>query len=158
MHKNMNKEILKYSIYYLELRKDEYGNVLNPYIGNATWIKSTKDYDHTNFELHHVIPFTDWEKNTKNVRNLIKNNALILLPKVMHQHLENSIYRLSKEDFKKIYGISPDKILFDINSRLKRVSELFYMESDNKQKKLFFSLTEDIFNEEDCKCFDSISA
>ncbi len=110
LHKNMNEEIKKYNgrIFYFDVNKKK--------IRRAEWIFSTADYDHNFFELHHVVPFTDWERNTRNVQSLV-NNALILIPKVMHQHIENPIYKLNKEDFEKIYGITPDLILFDINSR-----------------------------------------
>lgn len=125
----MNNEIKKYAndIYYCELRYDSAGNVLTPHIGRADWINSTKDYDHCSFELHHVVPYTDWERNTKNVREIVGKNALILLEKRMHQHLENPIYRLSKKDFERVYGINPDVILFDVNSRLERTQDLFYI-------------------------------
>ncbi len=129
----MNNEIKKYSndIYYCELRYDSAGNVLTPHIGRADWINSTKDYDHCSFELHHVVPYTDWERNTKNVREIVGKNALILLEKRMHQHLENPIYRLSKKDFERVYGINPDVILFDVNSKLERNCDLFYKISDD---------------------------
>ena len=117
--KDMQKEIAKYQgyIFYYEMSTRQ--------IYPATWIQTLDDYNHLEFELHHVVPFTDWEKNTKNVRSIIQHNALILIPKVMHQHLEHPIYKLSKEDFERIYGINPDVILYDINSRLPRTKNIF---------------------------------
>lgn len=124
----MNNEIKEHinHIYYLEERFDFAGNKLTPHIDRAYWINSTKDYDHSSFELHHVVPYTDWKLNTKNVQKLVEHQALILLPKVMHQHLENPIYRLSKADFERVYKINPDKILFDVNSKVERTCNLFY--------------------------------
>lgn len=129
----MQKEINKYQgwIFYLEERKDKYNNRLAPIIKPATWINSTKDYSHS-LELHHVVPYTDWELNTRNVQNIIKNNALILIPNTferpMHQHLENPEYKLDKEDFEKKYLINPDVILFDINSKLPRTADVFMLD------------------------------
>lgn len=132
MRYNMNSEINKWDIYYLEQRYDITGNALTPHIKPAVWINSTKDYDHFSFELHHVIPYTDWERNTKNVREKTGGkNVLILLPKVMHQHLENPVYKLSKPDFERIYKIHPDEILYDINSRQKRKKDLFFIYPTN---------------------------
>lgn len=117
----MNKEIQKYqgNIYYYD-RVDHR-------IKLANWIDSIDDYNH-NCELHHVVPYTDWEKNTKDVRVKVGHNALILLPKQMHQHLENPMYKLSKSDFEKFYSIHPDEILYDVNSRIPREKELFFID------------------------------
>lgn len=152
LHKNMNEEIKKYNgrIFYFDVNKKK--------IRRADWISSTADYDHYFFELHHVVPFTDWEKNTRNVQSLV-NNALILIPKVMHQHLENPIYKLNKEDFERIYGISPDLILYDINSRnssnannLFTINTSTLIQADNTLPlSANFLLTE-----EDLSCFDEI--
>lgn len=128
--KDMQKEIKKYQgrIFCLEERKDKYGNLLAPVIKTANWITSTTSYSH-DCELHHVVPFTDWELNTGKVREIVKNNALLLLPnsfeRPMHQHLENPIYKLNKADFEAKYHINPDEILFDVNSKLPRTAELF---------------------------------
>lgn len=144
--KNMQKEIEKYrgKIFYLEERKDRYENILTPAIKPAAWINSTKDYDHSIFELHHVVPFTDWELNTKDVQTK-ENNALILIRKIMHQHLENPEYRLSKENFEKTYKINPDIILFDINSKLPRTAELFTKNTEDER-----------LSNNDLSCFDEI--
>lgn len=149
--KDMQKEIEKYrgKIFYLEERKDKYGNILTPIIKPATWINSIKDYDHCTFELHHVVPFTDWELNTKDVQTKA-NNALILIRKIMHQHLENPEYRLNKEKFEEIYKINPDIILFDINSKLPRTAELF-----TKNDKGAFSF---VLSDDDLSCFDEIDS
>lgn len=126
LKKDMQKEIQKYQgkIFYLKESVDQYGNCLTPTIEPAHWINSTADYCHCTFELHHVVPFTDWELNTGNVQEKVEN-ALILIRKITHQHLENPEYKLSKKEFERVYGINPDVILFDINSKLPRTSELF---------------------------------
>ena len=106
--KIMNDEIQKY--------KGDIYAVVNGKLVKMPFIDSTKDYDHMMFEMHHYVPFTDWELNTKNVRNKV-DQKLILIPKVMHQHLENPIYRLSPEKFEQVYGIKPQLLLFDVNRR-----------------------------------------
>lgn len=153
MKMNMNNEIKKYQgqIYFY----DRVEHTIN----SANWIESIDDYNHNSYELHHVVPYTDWEKNTKDVRVKVGHNALILLPKVMHQHLENPVYKLSKSDFEKYYDIHPDEILFDINSRLPREKELFISQlfkrnwqgnsSSQTVSSLPFSLTLDDLTMED---------
>jgi len=143
MQKDFNKEIKKYPVYYLEERYDSAGNRLAPGIRKAYWVSSVKDYNHYELELHHAVPFTDWEKNAKNVQGYV-SQRLILLPKKMHQHLENPVYRLSKADFERVYKINPDKILFDINSKIPRTANLF-SEGIN-----FGILAENPFKEEEC--------
>ena len=116
--KDMQLEIQKYQgrIYYY----DEVDKQIYP----ANWVHSLEDYNHYGYEAHHIIPYTDWELNTKNVKDYYVN-ALVIIPKVMHQHLENPEYKLPKEVFEKIYGINPDSIYLDINSRIPRTCELF---------------------------------
>lgn len=127
MKMNMNAEIQKYKgrIYYYEQSTHE--------IIKADWINSTDDYNHDDFELHHVVPHTDWEKNTRNVRDIVKENALIGIAKKMHQHLENPLYKLSKSDFERVWGIHPDEILYDVNSRLPREKDLFFVHMADEQ-------------------------
>lgn len=141
MRKSMNEEIQKYStrIYCFIERKDKCGNLLKPLIKPTYKINSTADYNHFEYELHHIVPFTDWEKNTKNIRKIFKNNALILLPKKMHQHLENPVWKLSKEDFERIYNINPDVILFDINSlnTKKECCLIDYIDNKTEPEKTF---------------------
>lgn len=135
MKMNMNKEIQKYKghIYYFDCVTHD--------IRPAAWIDSIDDYNHQRYELHHVVPYTDWEEVNilresdkplpPKYDTMPKHNALILIPKIMHQHLENPIYRLPKDKFEQVYGIHPDLILFDINSRFTRVKKLFYLEQSH---------------------------
>ena len=142
MRKDMQKEIEKYQgrIFYF----DEVTKEILP----ANWIKTLEDYNHFIAELHHIIPYTDWETNAKDVRDKYIN-ALILLPKVMHQHLENPVYKLRKEIFQKIYGIHPDRILLDVNSKIPRKEKLFTEEF--VLKSLFDSDIADCFSNIDFK-------
>ena len=114
----MNEEIKKYQgrIYYLNQGKDFWGNEVAPTIEEATWINSTADYDHNFFELHHMIKFTHYEQNQSYYNSLGLKNCLVLIPKVLHQHLENPIYELNENDFQTKYKISKWKLLFNKNN------------------------------------------
>jgi len=111
LKKIMNEEIKKYQgrIYYLDMRS----NGLRPSIEPADWIFDTSCYDHFSFELHHVIKFTQFEKNKKWFTEQGLNMCLILIPKVLHQHLENPVYELPEEVFYNKYGIHKYELLFD---------------------------------------------
>ena len=110
LKKVMNDEIQKYQgrIYYLDMRS----NGLKPVIEFANWIKTIKDYDHFSFELHHVIKFTQYEKNRQWYKNQGLEMCLILIPKIMHQHLENPIYELPENIFYEKYQIHKHELLF----------------------------------------------
>ncbi len=114
LKKIMNEEIQKYQgrIYYLELNQDIYGNQKTPAIKPADWIENTKCYDHCSFELHHVIKFTNFEKNKNWYIERGLNMCLILIPKIMHQHLENPMYELTDEEFYNKYLIHKYELLF----------------------------------------------
>ena len=120
LKKIMNDEIQKYQgrIYYLDIRSNSrsakapaYAG-LKPRIAPANWIKTTKDYDHFSFELHHVIKFTQYEKNKQWYKNQGLEMCLILIPKIMHQHLENPIYELPENIFYEKYQIHKHELLF----------------------------------------------
>lgn len=115
LKKIMNDEIKKYQgrIYYLDIQKDIYGNKKKPRIEKATWIFDTSCYDHFSFELHHVIKYTHYEHNKFWYKNHGLEMCLILIPKIMHQHLENPIYELSDEDFYNKYLIHKYELVFD---------------------------------------------
>lgn len=108
LKKIMNDEIKKYHgrIYYLDQSS------LHPKISPAEWIVDKTCYDHYSFELHHVIKFTHFEQNKNWYQERGLNMCLILIPKVMHQHLENPIYELSDEVFFEKYQIHKYELLF----------------------------------------------
>ena len=111
----MNDEIQKYQgrIYYLDIRKDIYGNLKSPRIERADWIENTQCYDHCSFELHHMIKFTHYEQNQKWYQERGLENCLILIRKKMHQHLENPIHELPNEVFYNTYKINKWELVFD---------------------------------------------
>lgn len=145
IRKDMAKEIKKYAghIYYFD--------IVIKQVLPAPWIDSLDSYNHFECELHHYVPFTDWEHNTKNVRELVKENRLILLPKIMHQHLENPLYKLSDADFELLYGINPNNLLFDVNRRTETL-DLSLQESEGLN--VVFRISDSLFlTEEDLSCF-----
>lgn len=150
LKKDMAKEIQKYQgkIYYYEQSTHQ--------IYPANWIQSLDDYNHYEYELHHVVPFTDWELNIKNVREIVGENALILISRIMHHHLENPIHRLTKEEFESVYGIHPDLILFDINSRIERTYPQLFFNSNNSGRIIPVLPDDFLLSEEDLSCFDEI--
>lgn len=146
LKKDMQKEIRKYEgcIYYFDIDSKQ----LLP----AEWIINLDSYNHFECELHHYVPFTDWERNTKNVRELAKNNRLILLPKIMHQHLENPLYKLPDKDFERIYGIDPKTLLFDVNRRTDNLEQSLH---ESGELNIVLRITDSLFlTEEDLSCFD----
>lgn len=147
IRKDMAKEIKKYRghIYYFD--------IVTKQVLPAPWIENLDSYNHFECELHHYVPFTDWEHNTKNVRELVKENRLILLPKIMHQHLENPLYKLSDADFKLIYGIDPNKLLFDVNRRTPNLELSKTPESEGLD--IVLRISDSLFlTKEDLSCFD----
>lgn len=148
LKKDMAKEIKKYQgrIYFYEQETKK--------IQPANWIQSLDDYNHYEFELHHVVPYTDWEKNIKNVQEFVGENCLIALPKIMHQHLENPQYKLPKELFEKIYGIHPDLILYDINSLIGRIYPHIFLK--NSTADCVGQSADFLLSDEDLSCFDDI--
>ncbi len=138
--KVMNDEIQKYQgrIFYFD--KDTKKLCL------ANWIVDTKCYDHYSFELHHVIKFTRYEKNKQWYKNQGFEMCLVLIPKVMHQHLENPEFELSNDKFYQTYGIHKYKLLFKKKDFLNgKYPEIL------KYKTADFSLCES-----DLSCFDEI--
>ena len=107
VRKIMNNEIKKYQgrIYYFDTDVKK--------ILPAEWIFSTADYDHFSFELHHVIKFSQYEREKQWFRSRGLEMCLVLIPKVMHQHLENPVYGLPDHIFFEKYGVAKFDLLFD---------------------------------------------
>lgn len=107
VRKIMNNEIKKYQgrIYYFDTDVKK--------ILPAEWIFSTADYDHFSFELHHVIKFSKYEREKQWFRSRGLEMCLVLIPKVMHQHLENPVYGLPDHIFFEKYGVAKFDLLFD---------------------------------------------
>ena len=146
--KIMNNEIKKYQgrIYYLDIQKDFYGNDKKPTIKPADWIVDTNSYDHFSFELHHVIKFTHYEQNKNWYENQGLKMCLILIPKVLHQHLENPVYELDDSTFYNKYKIHKYELLFDKNDYF----------AGNYPEILKKGSTDLNFDDCDLSCFDEV--
>jgi len=146
--KIMNDEIKKYQgrIYYLDIQKDIYGNDKRPTICPAEWIVDTNSYNHFSFELHHVIKFTHYEQNKKWYEKHGLKMCLILIPKVMHQHLENPVFELSDKIFYEKYKLHKYELLFDKDNYF----------NECYPKILKKGSTELNFDDCDLSCFDEV--
>lgn len=104
MLKNMNEEIRKYPIYILKKGK------LEPY----HYIKSTNDYNHYEYNLHHFIEFKHYSKNEQWFKDRGIEQKLILLPISIHEQVHHqAIKNLSDSEFEKAYKISRWKLVFN---------------------------------------------
>lgn len=144
LKKIMNEEIKKYQgyIYYLDMRS----NGLKPRIESADWIIDTSCYDHFSFELHHVIKFTHYEQNKQWYQERGLNMCLILIPKVMHQHLENPVYELPDDIFFRKYSIHKYELLFIKKEYEKGNYPAILTKGSNKIS----------FDDIDLSCFDEV--
>lgn len=102
---DMNKDIQNFEVYVLTR-----SGKLKP----AKWIKSTDDYNHYYFNLHHFIPKQHYEENKKWYDEQRIKQFLVLLPVAIHEQLHGmAIKNLSDEDFKSRYKISKWDLLFN---------------------------------------------
>lgn len=70
-------------------------------------------YDHFHFHLHHYIKAQSYKyRKSWYVENGIEQK-LILMPSLMHEHLESPVYGLSENDFYRRWGVSKQFLLFD---------------------------------------------
>lgn len=140
VRKIMNNEIKKYQgrIYYFDTDVKK--------ILPAEWIFSTADYDHFSFELHHVIKFSQYEREKQCFRSRGLEMCLVLIPKVMHQHLENPLYELPDNIFYEKYGIHKYELLFNKKD----------FERGNIPEILSHPNTSANFEDVDISCFDNI--
>lgn len=100
----MNEDIKQYPIYKL----------VNGKLIQIYWIKSTDDYDHYLYNLHHYIKKKQYEKNKQWYDDREINQKLILLPVQLHEQVHNqAIKNLSDSEFEKIYKISRWELLFN---------------------------------------------
>ena len=73
----MNNDIKQFPIYKL----------LNGKLIKILWIKSTDDYNHYEFELHHFIPQSIRKNNPELYERIVHLQKLILLPKDVHHSI-----------------------------------------------------------------------
>ena len=122
VNKSMNEDIKEFGVWEL------YYNRLRP----RPDIQSIYDYNHYLFDLHHYIKAQEYKRNREWFEIYGIQEKLILLPKVIHQHLEYPDYMLDEMEFFKKYHIRKDLLLFNkkrwIHQEVVRIME--------KEKKL----------------------
>lgn len=97
----MNKDIQEYPIYFISNGK------LEP----CLWIKSTKDYDHYRYNLHHFIPKGKYKVYKKWYIDHNIEQKLIYMPIWLHIELHNLSY--SDEEFENKNHISRWELIFN---------------------------------------------
>lgn len=102
---DMNEDIKKYDIFILtrsgKLKKTDR-------------IKSTNDYNHYSFNLHHFIEKQHYNDNENWYKERGITQKLILLPIFIHEQLHGiAVKNLSDEEFKARYKISKWALIFN---------------------------------------------
>lgn len=103
--KDMAKEIERYkdSIYLLNTS----GKLIKINIENLN------QYNHSQCELHHYIPYNAYIQNPKWYEDRGIKQKLILVSIICHEHIEDrGIKILSDEEFHKKYNISKSKLIY----------------------------------------------
>lgn len=101
---SMNDDIAKFPIYLL----NSSGQLIRIYT-----IKSTADYDHSIFALHHFIKRQDWERNEEWYRSRGIEQKLILMRHPIHEQLHFiAVKNMSDEEFEKRYKIPRKDLIF----------------------------------------------
>ena len=78
------------------------------------YINSLDDYDHSQFQLHHFIPYSSYAGNEKWYEERGIKQKLILMSIKCHEHVhDNGIVKLSDTQFEKKYKIARNKLLFN---------------------------------------------
>lgn len=102
---DMNKDINEYDIFVL---------TKSGKLKKINWIKSTNDYNHYFFNLHHFIEKQHYVNNKKWYEERGIKQSLILLPVAIHEQLHGiAIRNLTDEEFKARYKISRWALLFN---------------------------------------------
>lgn len=102
---DMNKDIQEFDIYVLT-RSGKLKQIF--------WIKSTSDYNHYLFNLHHFIEKQHYRDNEQWYKEREIKQKLILLPVFIHEQVHGiAIKNLSDEQFKSRYKISRWDLLFN---------------------------------------------
>lgn len=113
--KLMNEEIKKYPIFIINTS----GRLIK-----TNKIKSTNDYSHQ-CNLHHYIPYSDYERNKQWYIERGIEQKLILMSIPLHEQLHfQAIKNLTDEEFKAKYKISRYELIFNKRySNYKEVKE-----------------------------------
>lgn len=101
----MNDELSKWQVFKLvQVHKNKW------ILEEAPEIENIKCYNHGVCEAHHFVKYQRWERNPQKYNELQK---IIVMPKIIHQHLESPVYGLSNEMFFNHYGIQKSELLYE---------------------------------------------
>lgn len=103
--KIMNREISLYEIYSLT----KTGQLTRIY-----WISNTGDYNHSQYELHHYIPYSIYERDKEWFQSRGIKQKLILMRKQTHEQVHfQAIKNLTDKEFEEHYKISRWELIFN---------------------------------------------
>jgi hypothetical protein len=101
----MNDEIKKYPVYALASAG---------MLFKCPAVKSTDDYNHTHYHLHHYIPKSNYYRNETWYKERGIEQKLILLPIIIHEHVHQTAARyLTDMEFQQKYKISRWDLVFN---------------------------------------------
>lgn len=103
VYKDMNEDIKHFMVFKV------CGRRLLP----APEITDIYSYDHYSYQLHHYIKAQSYKYRPKWYKDNGIQQKLILMPSLMHQHLESPIYGLDDKSFLRRWGIRKEMLLFD---------------------------------------------
>lgn len=80
-------------------------------------------YNHQYMQLHHFIKAQSYKRNEKWYKKNGIRQKLILMPAIMHEHLESPIFGLTDKDFFNKYRIERKKLLFNKKEWIREQTE-----------------------------------
>lgn len=110
---SMNEDIKAFKVYRVGYNR----LILLPELTDVTC------YNHYSMQLHHYIKAQDYKRNMKWYKENGIEEKLILMPSIMHEHLESPIYGLPDDVFYRKYKISKDLLLFNKKKWIKEEIE-----------------------------------
>lgn len=88
------------------------------------WIKSTNDYDHSKYHIHHYIEFNAYSGNEEWYKSRGIEQKLIFMSIPLHEQLHFiAIHNMTDEEFEKHYKISRWKLIYSKKHSLKESEE-----------------------------------
>lgn len=111
--KDMNADIKAFKVYGVQYNR----------LIELPDIVDIHSYNHQSMQLHHYIKAQDYKRNKKWYDENGLEEKLILMPIIMHEHLESPIYGLSDELFYRKYRIEREKLLFNKKQWVKKQVE-----------------------------------
>ena len=111
--KDMNADIKAFKVF----------GIKNYQLVELPEIVDIHSYNHQYMQLHHFIKAQSYKRNKEWYEENGVQQKLILMPAIMHEHLENPIFSLSDKDFFNKYKIERKKLLFNKKQWIKEQVE-----------------------------------